>query len=191
MHYYTIKGNILHGICGTAKNHTSTGRIDYCYVAQRDVDVLGIVGHVALSERNVGPAETARISLANVNAVSLLCGSDPNRPLLRLVHDNVLPQHVLNETSAAELGVNALVRLVHVRVAEGDVAHSRATNRTDHETETARVNALEQHILGAVLDRDTIVLVPNGAVVNPHVLASHVETVGVESTEIAVNIPVN
>ena len=112
-------------------------------VLQGDVDEAGICGHVALGEGDIWPAQTAGVRSADKDTIGLLGGSDPNGPLLRSLHDDVLIEDVLDESRPAELDVDPFVGMVHVGVPEGHIAHRRSSDGSDGQAEAAGGDALK------------------------------------------------
>ena len=47
---------------------------------------------------------------------------------------------------------------MHVDVTEGDVIHEAASDGANGHADTAGVDPFKQHVLGVVLDRNTIIL---------------------------------
>lgn len=179
--YDILEDDVLHRI--RCASHDDSGlhcRVDDGDVTQSDVDVAGVGWHVALCKRYVGPAEAAGRSVTDVHIIRLLCWSDPDGPLLGLVHHDVLVDHVLDQSWASELGVDPLVRVMHEAITERDVAHGRVTYRSDRKSETACMNPLDEHVLGSILDANAVILIPNRTIMDPHVSAGHVEPIGIE-----------
>ncbi len=50
------------------------------------------------------------------------------------------------------------------------------------------MDAFKQHVLGAILDCNTIVLIPYATVVDPNILPSNIETICVEGPVIIISI---
>jgi len=84
----------------------------------------------------------------------------------------------------SELHINALHGLVHVNIAKGDVAVVRAANGANDKANARGVDVVELHVGRGVLDGDGIVLAPDVAVVNVHVVAGHIKAVGVEGCHV-------
>ncbi len=74
------------------------------------------------------------MGLAYIDAISLLSGTNPYRPLLGFNHYDVLVEDVADEAGSAKLEVNSLVRPMHMAIAEGNVANRRAANRANSQT---------------------------------------------------------
>ena len=105
---------------------------------------------------------------------SLLGRTNPDGVLLRRIHGDVLIENILDGGLLSDgslivpagLEVDALVGGGQVRVTEGDVLHNRGTDGADHQTQTRATHTLDQHIGGAILDSDAVILIPDVAIVN-------------------------
>ena len=115
----------------------------------------------------------------------MVFGGPKCRYLLRFVHVNVFVQHIGDGAVAAtKFGVNPLVRVMHVAVAKGDIAHDGAADRSDCQPDPTGVDPLEQHVGGAVLHGNAVILIPHVAVVNPDIVPRHIEAIRVEGRNI-------
>ena len=95
-------------------------------VPQHDVLHLTLLDRVADGGRNVGPAERARVRVTRIRVVGLLRGSDPDGELIGFVHDDVFERDVDHlARTAAELGVDAFVRVMRDEVPKRNVLRER------------------------------------------------------------------
>mmetsp|Transcript_62608 Transcript_62608/g.149326 ORF Transcript_62608/g.149326 Transcript_62608/m.149326 type:complete len:313 (-) Transcript_62608:120-1058(-) len=145
---------------------------------------------MALCTGHAGPQQGARVALPEVSRVGLLSRPDPNCPLLRLLHVNILISNVLNDghlilVHVPKLHVDAFISAIHVNIPKGDVRHHiLAALRANREAKAAGLNILEQHVAGAAFHGEAIILVPNLTVVHPHVGALQVPAVRVEGPQV-------
>mmetsp|Transcript_25184 Transcript_25184/g.54455 ORF Transcript_25184/g.54455 Transcript_25184/m.54455 type:complete len:352 (+) Transcript_25184:648-1703(+) len=140
----------------------------------------------------MGPQEAAGLA-------GLLCGADPDAPLLRTLNSDVFIQHVLDgrlvahgsRVRPASLEVDALEGVGHHAVAEGDILHLGPAYGADDQAQAAAGDALEQHVRGRVLHGDAVVLVPDVAVVHVHVAAGEVQTVCIKGLQVEQRVAVD
>merc|ERR1719305_1763234 len=115
-----------------------------------------------MSTRNIGPAKAARspiraAQISDVATIALLGWTNPDGPLLRSIHYDILIQDVCHKAVTPELHVDAFRSVMHMSIAEGDVPNGRR-DRSNGEANTACVDTLDYHIASIVLDIEAIVL---------------------------------
>ena len=155
-HSHRVEGEILHRKALAGPNHPwlHLGIVDG-YVSQEDVSIDASFGGMALCTGHAGPQQGARVALPEVSRVGLLSRPDPNCPLLRLLHVNILISNVLNDghlilVHVPKLHVDAFISAIHVNIPKGDVRHHiLAALRANREAKAAGLNILEQHVAGA------------------------------------------
>lgn len=73
--------------------------------------------------------------------------------------------------------------MVHVRIPESDILDKVSPDRANGETEAAGLNIFNENVLSA-FDVKAIILIPNCAVMNPNIVSSYVEAIGVECWDV-------
>lgn len=97
-------------------------------VAESYVSVLRVSWSIAMRVWNGWPAYATRSSVCAAQlregaSVALLRRTDPNCPLFRFIHHNVLVGDVSDKTTTPELQIYALESVMHVGVSESYIAH--------------------------------------------------------------------
>merc|ERR1719223_1823561 len=108
----------------------------------------------------------------------------PRPPFPLPFPDNIFIQNIADDAGVAELQINPTDRMMHMRIPEGDVSHTRG-NGADCKADATRLNTLNEDIRRVILHTETVILIPNGAIMNPNVSPSlNVETVCVEGSQV-------
>jgi len=120
----------LHRIGGISQNNTNL-LLGISYSNILEVDIFKTTGSrgVTMCKWVFRPAYTAWVSSAEIIGIALLGRTNPNRPLLRLIHIDIFICNITHQAriiTSPELHVNSLKCVVHISISEGNITVLRS-----------------------------------------------------------------